>query len=60
MDIFLSFPDSSMGWEQKAMMCLHGVGICAGVASEMHEADPINTVTVPGRLAGEAVDKLSA
>ena len=28
MDIFLSFPDSSMGWEQKAMMCLHGVGIC--------------------------------
>ena len=56
MDIFLSFPDSSMGWEQKVMMCLHGVGICAGVASGMHEAD----VTVPGRLAGEAVDKLSA
>ena len=48
MDIFLSFPDSSMGWEQKAMMCLHGVDICAGVAPGMHETDPINTVYSPG------------
>ena len=38
-DVFLSFPDSSMGWEQKVMICLHGVGICAGVASGIHEAD---------------------
>lgn len=51
---------SGMGWEQKAMVCLHGVGVCSGVASGMHEADPINPVTVPGKLAGDAVGRMSA
>jgi len=49
-----------MGWEQKAMACLHGVGYCSGIASVMLDADPINPVTVPGKLAGEAVVKMSA
>ena len=51
---------SGMGWEQKAMVWLHGVGICAGVASGMHEADPINPATIPGKLASDAVVSLSA
>jgi len=42
------------------MICLHGVGICSGVASGMHDADPVNPVIVAGKLASEAVDKLSA
>lgn len=37
---------SGMGWEQKAMVCLHGVGICTGVASGMHEADLINPAII--------------
>ena len=49
-----------MGREQKAMVCLHGFGICAGVASGMHEAEPINPVTVPGKIAGDAVGQMSA
>jgi len=51
---------SGMGWEQKAMVCLHGVGICSGVASGMHDADPINPITVPGKLASEKVGRMSA
>jgi hypothetical protein len=51
---------SGMGWEQKAMVCLHGVGVCSGVASGLHDADPINPVTVPGKIAGDAVGKMSA
>ena len=53
---------SGMGWDQKAMVCLHDVGVCAGVASGIHEADPIpiNPVTISGKLAGDAVGKLSA
>ena len=51
---------SGMGWEQKAMVCLHGVGVCSGIASGMHDADPINPVTVPGKLAGDAVGRMSA
>ena len=31
---------SGMGWEQKAMVCLHGVGICSGIASGLHDAEP--------------------
>tara|TARA_B110000459_G_scaffold203762_1_gene261639 strand:- start:2537 stop:3055 length:519 start_codon:yes stop_codon:yes gene_type:complete len=50
---------SGMGWEQKAMVCLHGVGVCSGVASGMHEADPINPVTVPGKIAGDAIGRMS-
>ena len=51
---------SGMGWEQKAMVCLHGLGVCSGIASGMHDADPVNPVTVPGKLAGDAVGKMSA
>ena len=51
---------SGMGWDQKAMACLHGVGICSGVASGMHDADPINPMTVPGKLAGDVVGQMSA
>ena len=51
---------SGMGWEQKAMVCLHGVGICSGVASGMHDADPINPVTVPGKIAGDTIGRMSA
>lgn len=46
---------SGMGWEQKAMVCVHGIGICSGVASGMHDADPINPATIPGKVAGEMV-----
>jgi len=48
-----------MGWEQKAMICLQGVGICAGIASGMNEADPVNPATIPGKIAGDAVGKIS-
>ena len=51
---------SGMGWEQKAVVCLHGLGVCSGIASGMNDADPINPVTVPGKIAGDVVDKLSA
>lgn len=51
---------SGMGWEQKAMVCLHGLGICAGIASGLHDADPVNPVTVPGKVASEVVYKMSA
>lgn len=51
---------SGLGWEQKAMVCLHGVGVCSGIASGMHDADPINPVTVPGKLAGDVVGRMSA
>tara|TARA_B100000795_G_scaffold190676_1_gene145267 strand:+ start:898 stop:1392 length:495 start_codon:yes stop_codon:yes gene_type:complete len=50
---------SGMGYEQKAMVCLHGLGICSGVASGMHDADPVNPVTVPGKLASEAVRNMA-
>jgi hypothetical protein len=51
---------SGMGWEQKAMICLHGVGICSGLSSGMHDADPVNPVTVTGKLASEVIGKMSA
>jgi len=51
---------SGMGWEQKAIVCLHGVGICSGIASGLHDADPINPVTVPGKIAGATIDRMSA
>jgi hypothetical protein len=51
---------TGMGWEQKAMVCLHGVGICSGIVSGLHDADPVNPVTVPGKLASEVIDKMSA
>ena len=51
---------SGMGWEQKAMICLHGVGVCSGVASGLHDADPANPVTATGSVAVDAVGKMSA
>ena len=51
---------SGMGWEQKAMICLHGVGICSGIASGLHDADPVNPVTAAGSIASEMVDQMSA
>ena len=41
-------------------MCLHGLGVCSGIASGMNGADPINPVIVPGKIAGDVVSKLSA
>jgi len=51
---------SGMGWEQKAMFYLHGVGVCSGIASGMHDADPVNPVTAAGSVASEVVGKMSA
>jgi hypothetical protein len=48
-----------MGWEQKAMVCLHGMVACSSVASGLHDADPINPITVPGKIAGDAIGKMS-
>lgn len=45
---------AAMGWEQKAIICAQGLGLCSGVATGMHEADPGNPATVPGKLAGDA------
>lgn len=50
----------SMGWKTKAMMFLHGAGVCAGITSGVYEADPINPLTLPGKVTGDAVDKMSA
>ena len=30
------------GWEQKAVICAQGVGICAGIATGMYEGNPTN------------------
>jgi len=50
-----------MGYEQKAVVCLHGVALCSGTASGLHNADPSNPVTVPGKFAGDAMaGKMSA
>jgi len=51
---------SGMGWEQKAMVCLHVMGICSGIASGMHDADPINPVTGPGKIAADTIVRMSA
>lgn len=50
---------SGMGWEQKTMVCLHGVGFCSGIASGLHDADPVNPITAAGSLASEVVGKMS-
>ena len=42
------------------MICLHGVVICAVLASGMNEANPVNPATIPDRVAGDAVSKMSA
>ena len=46
---------SGLGYEQKAVVCLHGIAVCSGVASGLHEADPANPVTIPGKLAADAM-----
>jgi len=51
---------SAMGWEQKAVLCAQGLGVCAGIATGMHEADPGNPATVPGKLAGDAAAAAAA
>jgi hypothetical protein len=53
-----------MGYEQKAIICLNEVGVCASVATGLSKADPLNLATIPGRVIGEAVgetvEKMSA
>ena len=44
---------SGMGWEQKAVICVQGLGVCAGIKTGMHEADPGNPATMPGKVVGE-------
>lgn len=44
------------GWGQKTMICLHGVSICADVASSMNEVDPLNQATI----TGDTIGKMSA
>ena len=39
---------------------MHGVRICAGIASVMYDAEPVNPATIPGKLAGDVVGKYSA
>ena len=46
---------TGLGYEQKAVVCLHGVAVCGGIASGLYEADPANPVTLPGKLAGDAI-----
>ena len=45
---------SAVGWEGKAVIFAQGLGVFAGVATGMHEADPGNPATIPGKLAGDA------
>ena len=45
---------SGMGWTQKAVICAQGVGVCSGATTGLHEGDPANPATVPGKVAGEA------
>ena len=45
---------AGMGWEQKAVVCVQGIGVCAGITTGMHEADPGNPATLPGKVVGEA------
>jgi len=49
-----------MGYEQKVMVCLHAVGICAEITSGVNEKEPVNPTQISGKLADEAVDKPSA
>lgn len=46
---------SGMGYEQKAIVCLHGVAVCSGMASGLHDADPANPATLVGKVAGDAI-----
>ena len=45
---------SDMGWEQKALVCAQGLGVCAGVAAGLHQEDPSNPATMPGKIASDA------
>ena len=45
---------SGMGWTQKAVICAQGVGVCSGATTGLHEGDPANPATVPGKVAGDA------
>ena len=45
-----------MSWEQKSITCLYALGIWAGIASEINEADLTNLATLPGKAANNALD----
>jgi len=47
---------SAMGWEQKAVVCAQGVGVCAGIAKGMHEGDPLNPVAAAGGMVADAAN----
>lgn len=49
---------TGMGWKQKTMVCFHGAVLCSGVATGLSEANPSNPVTVPGKMAGQAVEEV--
>lgn len=42
------------------MVCLYDIGICAGVSSGMHDANSVNPATIVGKVAGDAIGKMSA
>jgi hypothetical protein len=48
---------AGMGWEQKVIVCVQGIGVCAGIATGLHEGDPGNPATIPGRVASEGASK---
>ena len=50
-----------LGYEQKAVVCLHGVAVCSGISSGLHDIDPTNLATMAGKVAGDAMaGKMSA
>ena len=49
----------AMGWEQKAVVCAQGVGVCAEIAKGMHEGDPTNPVAVAASSAADAANAAS-
>ena len=51
---------SGMGWTQKAVICAQGVGVCSGAATGLHEGDPANLATVPGKAVSAAFGQFSA
>ena len=55
---------SGLGFKQKAMVFLHGVGLFSGIAAGMHEADPVNPITAPVKIATdiatETIGQMSA
>lgn len=46
---------SGLGYEQKAVVCLHGLALCSGIASGLHDVDPANPATIAGKFASDAM-----